>query len=196
LWFSSDEETILSSWKVHTDCCNWERVTCDGTSGYVTALDLSFLCISGNLSPSDIFKLTSLRSLDLAFNDFYASPWPSSGFEQLTDLKYLDLSYSGLSGALPIENGQLSNLVALNLSGLDLKDLNLYTLIDSLGSLQQLHLDDVYISVSPNDLAHVHASSTNTTSGLKELRVRWCTITSGRFDTFFLERNRRGRGPY
>jgi hypothetical protein len=148
LWFSSDEETILSSWKVHTDCCNWERVTCDGTSGYVTALDLSFLCISGNLSPSDIFKLTSLRSLDLAFNDFYASPWPRSGFEQLTDLKYLDLSYSGLSGALPIENGQHSNLVALNLSGLDLKDLNLYTLIDSLGSLQQLHLDDVYISVS------------------------------------------------
>jgi hypothetical protein len=144
---------------------------------------VSFLCISGNLSSSDIFKLTSLRSLDLAFNDFYVSPWPSSRFEQLADLKYLDLSYSGLSGALPVENGQLSHFVTLNLSGLDLKDSNLYTLTDSLGSLQQLHL--VYISVSPSDLAH--ASSTNTTSGLKELRMSRCTITSGRFDTFLAD---------
>ncbi|XP_022683282.1 uncharacterized protein LOC101753035 [Setaria italica] len=44
-WFPP-EETILSSWKVDTDCCTWEGVTCDGTSGYVTSLDLSYLCIS------------------------------------------------------------------------------------------------------------------------------------------------------
>jgi len=125
----------LSSWKVNTNCCTWEGVTCDGTLDHVTALDLSDLCISGNLSSSDIFKLTSLRSLSLAFNNFDASPWPNPGFEQLTELKYLDLSYSGLSGALPVENGQLSNLVALNLSGLDLKNLSLHTLIDSLGNL-------------------------------------------------------------
>jgi len=92
-----------------------------------------------------------------------------------------DLSYSGLSGALPVENGQLSSLVALNLSGLDLKDLNLKTLIDSLGSLQELYLENVNISASPSNLAH--ASSTNTTSSLKELTMGWCTITGGRFDT-------------
>jgi len=171
----------LSSWKVNTNCCTWEGVTCDGTSGHVTALDLLGLCISGNLSLSDIFKLTSLRSLSLAYNRFDANPWPNPGFEQLTELKYLDLSYSGLSGALPIENGQLFNLVALNLSGLDLKDLNLETLIDSLGSLQELYLEYVNISISSTNFAH--ASSTNTTSGLKELGMGWCTITGGRFDT-------------
>jgi len=62
-----------------------------------------------------------------------------------------------------VENGQLSNLVALNLSGLDLKNLSLHTLIDRLGNLQELHLIDVNISANPIDLAH--SSSTNTTSG-------------------------------
>jgi len=166
---------------VNTNCCTWEGVTCDSTSGHVTGLDLSSLCISGNLSSSDIFKLTSLHSLNLSYNNFDESPWPNPGFEQLTELKYLDLSYSGLSGALPVENGQLSSLVALNLSGLDLKDLNLETLIDSLGSLQELYLEDVNISISSTNFAH--ASSTNTTSGLKELAMGWCTITSGRLDT-------------
>ncbi|PUZ51674.1 hypothetical protein GQ55_6G206900 [Panicum hallii var. hallii] len=179
-WFSFFGRTLLP-WKVDTSCCTWDGITCDGTSGHVTALDLSRLCISGNLSSSDIFELTSLRSLSLAFNNFDANPWPNRGFEQLTELKYLDLSYSGLSGALPVENGQLSNLVALNLSGLDLKNLSLHTLIDSLGNLQKLHLEGVNISASPADLAH--ASTTNTTSGLKELIMGWCTITSGRFDT-------------
>ncbi|CAL5012716.1 unnamed protein product [Urochloa decumbens] len=176
----------LSSWRVNTNCCTWEGITCDGALGYVTALDLSCLCISGNLSSSYIFKLTSLRSLSLSHNNFDASPWPNPGFEQLTDLKYLDLSYSGLSGALPVENGQLSNLVALNLSGLDLKDLNFETLIDSLGSLQQLHLDFVNISVSPTDLAHA-SSTNNTMSGLKELSMSGYTITGGRFDTFLTD---------
>ncbi|CAO2169233.1 unnamed protein product [Urochloa humidicola] len=139
---------ILSSWKADTDCCTWECVTCDSTSSYVTDLALSNLCIYGNLSSSEIFKLTSLRSISLAYNKFDASPWPSFGFEQLTDLKYLDLSYSGLSGNVPVEKGKLSNLVTLDLSGLDLKYLSLETLIDNLGSLQQLYLDQVNISVS------------------------------------------------
>ena len=171
----------LSSWKADTNCCTWERVTCDGTSGYVTALDLSHLCISGNLSSPDIFNLTSLRFLSLAYNNFDASPWPSPGFEQLTDLKYLDLSFSGLSGDLPIENGQLSNLVTLNLSSLHLKDLSFETLIDSLGSLQTLYLDDAYMSVSPTDFAH--ASSGNKTSSRKELSISGRKITRGQFDT-------------
>jgi len=137
--------------------------------------------ISGNLSSSDIFKLTSLLSLSLAYNYFDANPWPNPGFEKLTELKYLDLSYSGLSGALPVENGQLSNLIALNLSGLDLKDLNLETLIDSLGSLQELYLGNVKISVSSTNLAD--GSSAHTTSSLRELRMWGWTITSGHFDT-------------
>ncbi|KAG2584191.1 hypothetical protein PVAP13_6KG280806 [Panicum virgatum] len=68
LWFP------VQGGKVNTNCCTWEGVTCDGTLDHVTALDLSDLCISGNLSSSDIFKLTSLRSLSLAFNNFDASP--------------------------------------------------------------------------------------------------------------------------
>ncbi|WVZ92735.1 hypothetical protein U9M48_038779 [Paspalum notatum var. saurae] len=162
---------------------SFSSVTCDGTSGYVTALNLSnYLCISGNLSSSDIFKLTSLRSLSFAFNNFDASPWPTPGFEQLTHLEYLDLSYSGLSGDLHIENGPLSKLVTLNLSGLHLQYLSLEALIDNLGSLQELQLGDAHISVTPSDLTH--ASSTDTPSALKELTMG-SSITNNNLDTVF-----------
>ncbi|CAO2191600.1 unnamed protein product [Urochloa humidicola] len=181
-WFPFDSTFPLSSWKVDTDCCTWKSVTCDGTSGYVTALDLSELCISGNLSSSDdIFKLTSLHSLSLAYNSFDGSPWPSPGLEQLTDLKNLDLSYSGLSGNLPVKKGQLSNLVTLELSGLDIKYLSLQTLIGNLGGLQELALYGANISISPANVAR--ASYTNTTSGLEALYMGQCRITGGRFDT-------------
>ncbi|KAJ1268642.1 hypothetical protein BS78_07G150200 [Paspalum vaginatum] len=172
----------LSSWKVDANCCTWEGVACDGKSGYVTALDLSFLCISGNLSSSHIFELNSLRSLSLAANNFDASSWPSPGFEQLSHLEYLDLSYSGLSGDLHIDEGQLSKLVTLNLSGLALKYLSLEALIDNLGNLQELELGDANISVTPSDLAQ--ASSTDTPSALKELTM-WSSIPNNSLDTVF-----------
>ncbi|PUZ51789.1 hypothetical protein GQ55_6G217800 [Panicum hallii var. hallii] len=78
-------------------------------------------------------------------------------------------------------HSKLANLVTLYLSGFDLKNLSLHTLISSLGNLQELHLQEIIISASPTNLAH--ASSTNTTSGLKELTMLLCTITSGRLDT-------------
>nr|CAB3483093.1 unnamed protein product [Digitaria exilis] len=171
----------LSSWKVDTNCCTWEGVTCEGTSGYVTALDLSDRCISGNLSSSEIFKLTSLRFLSLADNNFDASPWPSHGFEQLTDLEYLDLSYSGLSGALPVENGQLSNLVSLDLSGLDLKDLKLETLINNLANLQSLYLVQVNISVL--DLSSNSFNSSIPPRFLKQFKAMM-TVSSGAPSTY------------
>jgi hypothetical protein len=132
----------LSSWEANTDCCTWERIRCDGETGRVTALDLSNLSISGNIS-SDIFiNLTSLHFLSLSNNFFHGSPWPSPGLDNLTNL-----SYSGLSGYLPIKNGQFARLVTLDLSGLDLQSWTLDTLIDSLGSLQKLYLDRVNINV-------------------------------------------------
>jgi hypothetical protein len=69
----------------------------------------------------------------------------------------------------------------LELVDFDLKYLSLHTLIDSLGSLQSPHLENVHISASPTDLARAY--SANTTSSLRELTIDSCTITSGRFDT-------------
>ncbi|PVH48307.1 hypothetical protein PAHAL_4G304800 [Panicum hallii] len=180
----------LPSWKSLTNCCAWEGVTCgdDGSissSGYaavVTALNLSSLYISGNLSSSHLFKLTSLRFLSLAYNSFDASPWPALGFQQLPHLQYLDLSFSGLSGDLPVDDGQLSNLATLNFSGLHIKRLPLQSLIANLGSLQELTLHHANISVvSPADSPHA-SSPTNIaplSSGLKSLSIKDCTITGG-----------------
>ncbi|KAK3139812.1 hypothetical protein QOZ80_5AG0390710 [Eleusine coracana subsp. coracana] len=165
----------LSSWKVNTDCCTWEGITCDSMMGTVTALDLSELGILGNLR-SEIFNLTSLSYLNLAGNYFDGTPWSTHGFEQLPHLKYLSFSRTGLSGYIPVENGQLSNLVTLDLSmWSDPKNLSLDTLIDNLGSLQKLYLDSIDILISPINLAH--ASLTNKTSGIQELSMQYSTIT-------------------
>ncbi|GJM95640.1 hypothetical protein PR202_ga12406 [Eleusine coracana subsp. coracana] len=165
----------LSSWKVNTDCCTWEGITCDSMMGTVTALDLSELGILGNLR-SEIFNLTSLSYLNLAGNYFDGTPWSTRGFEQLPHLKYLNFSRTGLSGYIPVENGQLSNLVTLDLSmWSDPKNLSLDTLIDNLGSLQKLYLDSIDILISPINLAH--ASLTNKTSGIQELSMQYSTIT-------------------
>lgn len=176
------EAPVLPSWKENTDCCAWEGVTCDGSMGQVTALDLSELGIVGNLS-SAIFNLTSLRFLNLAGNCFLKEQgsWLTRGYDlQLPHLEYLNLSNSCFFGfTIPIEKGQLPNLVTLDLSMLlDLENLTLDTLIDNLGSLQKLHLDTVSISVSA-----AHAGSTNTTpSGIQELSMQFSTIT-GPIDT-------------
>jgi Leucine-rich repeat (LRR) protein len=76
---------------------------------------------------------------------------------------------------------KLANLVMLDLSDFDLKNLSLHALIDSLGSLQELYLDNVTISVSPTDLAH--ASSANISSHLKELSIWQCATTGGHIGT-------------
>jgi Leucine-rich repeat (LRR) protein len=62
----------------------------------------------------------------------------------------------------------------LDLSRLDLQNLSLDALINNLGSLQKLYLDSVNISVSP--IRSVHSSSTNTTPGLQELRMKNCGL--------------------
>lgn len=104
-----------------------------------------------------------------------------------------------LSGHFSVKNGQLANLLTLDLSGLHLENLNLFTLVDNLGSLQELYLDRVNVSVSQNDSTSASSSSSNnytTTSALKELSMMGCTMFSpfvsctitGRFDSAALAR--------
>ncbi|GAB4849700.1 hypothetical protein Ancab_004494 [Ancistrocladus abbreviatus] len=104
------------SWKEGSDCCEWDGVNCDHLTGYVVGLDLSCSTLKGGIeSGSSLFQLHHLRSLNLAFNDFFPSPI-SSEFGRFSHLKYLNLSSSGFSGIVPLEIGQLSQLISLDLS--------------------------------------------------------------------------------
>ncbi|XP_066341483.1 receptor-like protein 53 [Miscanthus floridulus] len=95
--------TTLSSWIEGTDCCRWEGVACEGVSGCVTGLELSFrsLGINGSGLHPALFSLTSLKHLVLDGNHFCGSHLPASGFERLTGLEDLSLRYCDISRSIP-----------------------------------------------------------------------------------------------
>ncbi|MED6158318.1 hypothetical protein PIB30_031620 [Stylosanthes scabra] len=109
-----------ASWKNGTDCCLWDGVTCDTTSGHVIGLDLSCGMLEGELNPnSTLFHLTHLQQLNLANNDFCASQL-SSRIGDLVALTHLNLSNSGFGGDIPSTISHLSQLLSLDLSRSDM----------------------------------------------------------------------------
>jgi hypothetical protein len=83
---SSSSISAFRSWKVGTDCCRWVGVQCGDSDARVTSLDLGERGLeSGGLDPA-LFRLSSLKHLNLAYNDFNGSQLPSSGFERLVRL--------------------------------------------------------------------------------------------------------------
>ncbi|PWA71374.1 Leucine-rich repeat-containing protein [Artemisia annua] len=114
----------MMSWNTSTDCCNWDGVSCDDSTGEVIGLELSCGMLQGTIHPdSSLFNLTHLISLDLSGNNLNGAlpSWlftsPSletlhlennmfSGnvpFDSFTSpsLTYLDLSFNSLNGTLP-----------------------------------------------------------------------------------------------
>ncbi|XP_028773179.1 receptor-like protein EIX1 [Neltuma alba] len=111
-----------SSWgsKQHkTDCCEWEGVFCNNQTGHVIKLhlpaDFPSFPLKGEIDAS-LVELQYLMYLNLSFNNFEDSSIPEF-LASLTHLRYLDLHYCGLSGAIPHQLGNLSQLRYLDLSG-------------------------------------------------------------------------------
>ncbi|KAK9095832.1 hypothetical protein Sjap_021329 [Stephania japonica] len=145
--FSIESVSKLRSWKANTDCCSsWDGVSCDDF-GYVIGLDVSESWLVGNIdSNSSLFNLYHLQNVNLAFNDFNSSSIPAGFVRMNRSLTHLNLSWSRLSGEVPQEIAQLTNLISLDLSRLDLVVKTPNTLLRTLmisnfSSLMELHLD-------------------------------------------------------
>ncbi|CAD6239770.1 unnamed protein product [Miscanthus lutarioriparius] len=111
---TTDSTRTLASWRPGTDCCRWEGIACATADGRVTTLDLAECGLqSAGLHPA-LFELTSLRYLDLSFNSFNESELPAVGFELLTELTYLNLSYTDFIGNIPHGIRRLNKLVSLD----------------------------------------------------------------------------------
>ncbi|MBA0601455.1 hypothetical protein Gorai_004630 [Gossypium raimondii] len=161
---SSSSEKLLK-WNQSTDCCSWDGITCNA-DGQVIGLDLSKELISGAIDKSNsLFRLRHLQRLNLAYNSF-KSKFPS-GFENLANLRYLNLSNAGFTGQIPVEISYMTKLVTLDLSkswlldlgSLKLKKPNLVMLVQNLTRLQNLYLDGINISADRNKWSQALSSS-------------------------------------
>ncbi|KAG2595498.1 receptor-like protein 7 [Panicum virgatum] len=191
---TADSIRAFRSWKLGTDCCGWAGVQCGDADGHVTSLDLeSWGLESAGLDPA-LFDLTSLRYLNLGWNNFNSSELPSTGFERLTNLTSLNLPNTNFSGQVPHNIGRLTNLVSLDLSvsfeivelademdrymvdGPDniwqLSVTNFTSLVANLSSLRELHLGCVDLSQSIEwcDALSMYAQN------LRVLRLPYCNI--------------------
>ena len=159
LKFDSTGSTKLLHWNESTDCCSWEGVTCNG--GLVVGLNLANESIFDRLdNSSSLFRLQYLQNLNLADNKLVDSPIPPE-FGNLTNLRYLNLSYADFGGQIPIEISRLTRLVSLDLSTyrLKLEKPALATLVHNLTSLTKLYLDGVNISSQGNEWCQAVSSS-------------------------------------
>nr|XP_043632530.1 receptor-like protein Cf-9 isoform X2 [Erigeron canadensis] len=138
----SDYYPVMNNWNTSIDCCNWNGVTCDDSTGDVIRLDLGCGMLRGTVhSNTSLFHLSRLQGLDLGFNDIKLEPRAFtnmlqnySNLEDLwltniniglalptytnfsSSLKQLDLSSTGLHGKLPVNLFDFLNVEELILS--------------------------------------------------------------------------------
>ncbi|KAK3020658.1 hypothetical protein RJ639_046251 [Escallonia herrerae] len=159
------------SWNMSTDCCTWDGVTCDRSTGYATGLDLSCSQLQGIIHPnSTVFQISHLQRLNLAHNDFSLSGVPRQ-IGRFAGLTHLNLSCSKFSGLIPPEISRLPNLVSLDLSnndqGFKLEPNNFKALLQNLTRLREVSLSFVNInSVLPMSLSSSLSSLSLQNTGL------------------------------
>ncbi|KAG6683297.1 hypothetical protein I3842_12G005800 [Carya illinoinensis] len=156
---------LLPSWVDHenSDCCGWERVTCNSTTGHVEELSLNnFLAYDPtyandvdfyykkvkyverwllNVSLLEPFK--ELRSLDLSFNTIDGCI-RDEGFEKLSTLKNLEILNLGYNffddNSILQSLGAITSLKTLNLTGNKLEG---YFPAEELVTLRNLNTLDI-----------------------------------------------------
>ncbi|XP_030442835.1 receptor-like protein 7 [Syzygium oleosum] len=178
LKFNASLSSKLIKWNQSND--SWDGVTCEG--GQVTGLDLSNESITSGLNDSSsLFRLNYLQRLNLAYNSFQSLEIPS-GFGNLTNLVYLNLSNAGFTGQVPIGISRLTRLVTLDISllyfpglaSLKLENPNLKMLVGNLSELRELHLDGVNVSATGNELCNSLSSSL---PKLQVLSMIYCSLS-------------------
>ena len=106
----------LRSWRGNIN--NWRGVEVE--NGRVSELRLRGRVLEsgkdiGGTIPAAIGNLTNLKYLQLSYNDLTGTIPAAIG--NLTNLKYLQLSYNDLTGTIPATIGNLTNLISLYLGG-------------------------------------------------------------------------------
>lgn len=116
-WLGSSYYPKLMNWNTSTDCCNWDGVTCDHSTGDVIGIDVSCGMLQGTIySNTSLFNLPRLKKLNLAYNVFAGSQLPPEIGRLSNSLTLLNLSFCLFSGPVPMNITLLHKLVSLDMS--------------------------------------------------------------------------------
>ncbi|GJT40037.1 leucine-rich repeat-containing protein [Tanacetum coccineum] len=159
----------MMSWNTSIDCCNWNGVSCDYSTGDVISLDVSCGMLKGTIHPNtSLFNLPRLQRLDLSFNNFSGSQIPREIGRFSNSLTHLRLVDCLFSGQVPPDITLLHKLVSLDLFsyGYDLKlrPRVFINMLRNFTNLEELSLEFVNIS-------SVLPTSLNISSSLKLLSL-------------------------
>ncbi|CAL2241662.1 unnamed protein product [Prunus armeniaca] len=144
-----DESDLLSSWGSEAqkqDCCRWVGVSCGNQRGHVIQVDLHGLySLQGKMISPKLIELHYLQHLDLDGVNFTGIPVPDF-IGSLTNLRYLDLSFTYFGGKFPSQVGNLTNLQYLALEANDFTNAENLDWLPLLSSLRYLDLNFVNLS--------------------------------------------------
>ncbi|XP_048424006.1 receptor-like protein EIX2 isoform X2 [Pyrus x bretschneideri] len=191
-----DHSGRLSSWVGH-DCCRWEGISCNNSTGQVMKMDLRNpydyfyyerwinASLRGKINAS-LLSLKHLNYLDLSQNVFDSNQIPKF-IGELKSLQYLNLSHASFRGEIPSSLGNLSSLHFLDLGWsqnvFDLSSKNLNWL-SHLSSLKYINLNGVDLSSTGVSWAY----DSNMLPSLLELHLSSCQIESINFLPLSLQR--------
>ncbi|XP_071718065.1 receptor like protein 27-like [Rutidosis leptorrhynchoides] len=153
---------IMMNWKTNIDCCDWNGVTCDHSTGDVIGIDISCGMLQGTLPPNtSLFNLLHLKKLNLAFNDFSGSQIPREIGRFSKSLTHLNLSECMFSGDVPPGITLLHNLVSLDLSrnSISLEPDVFKQVLQNFTFLRKLSFQDVDISSALPSYINISCSS-------------------------------------
>ncbi|PWA82935.1 Leucine-rich repeat-containing protein [Artemisia annua] len=173
-WLGSSYYPLMLSWNTSTDCCNWDGVTCDYSTGDVIGIDVSCGMLQGTIHPNtSLFNLPHLQILNLTYNDFIDSKIPREIGRFSNTLTHLDLSGCGFSGQVPPDITLLHKLVSLDLSfnygSLMLGPHVFINMFQNFTNLEEISLEQVNIS-------SVLPTSLNISSSLKLLYLNYTEL--------------------
>ncbi|GJY12274.1 leucine-rich repeat-containing protein [Tanacetum coccineum] len=173
----------MVNWNTSTDCCYWNGVTCDYSTGDVIGLDVSCGRLQGTIHPnSSLYNLPRLQKLNLAFNWLTDSQIPSEIGRFSNSLTHLNISECGFSGQVPPNITLLHKLVSLDLSFNTYLKLGPHIFINmfrNFTNLEQLSLFNVNIS------SVLPASILNISSSLKLLNLAFTGLQGKLPDNIF-----------
>ncbi|XP_076944467.1 uncharacterized protein LOC143615136 [Bidens hawaiensis] len=145
-WLGSGYKQKMINWKTGADCCDWNGVTCDRSTGDVIGLDLSCGMVQGTIHPNTtLFHLPRLQRLNLAYNNFTDSQFPPHISKLSNSLTHLNMSSCGFTGHIPSQITLLPKLVSLYLYGNEIDNLHMQPHIFSILLENSTFLRDLWL---------------------------------------------------